>query len=80
MVVIGAGVVGTHALQMAVGAGARVTVLPDRNVDRLRQLDLVFGNRIAPRSPKRTPSTKSVLAADVVVGGVLVPAPRRRNW
>jgi alanine dehydrogenase len=45
VVVLGAGVVGTHALQMAVGMGARVTVL-DKNVDRLRQLDLVFGNRI----------------------------------
>ena len=43
--ILGAGVVGTHALQCAVGAGARVTVL-DKNVDRLRQLDLVFGNRI----------------------------------
>ena len=46
VVILGAGVVGTNALQMAVGLGARVTVL-DRNVDRLRQLDLVFGNRIA---------------------------------
>ena len=45
VVILGAGVVGTHALQCAVGAGARVTVL-DKNVDRLRQLDLVFGNRI----------------------------------
>ena len=45
VLIIGAGVVGTHALQMAVGMGARVTVI-DKNVDRLRQLDLVFGNRI----------------------------------
>src|SRR6476661_10619276 len=44
--ILGAGVVGTHALQMAVGAGARVTVL-DKSVDRLRQLDLVYGNQIA---------------------------------
>jgi alanine dehydrogenase len=46
VVIIGAGVVGTNALQMAVGTGARVTVL-DKNIDRLRQLDLVYGNRIA---------------------------------
>src|SRR6059058_1622745 len=46
IVIIGAGVVGTNALQMAVGTGARVTVL-DKNVDRLRQLDLAFGNRIS---------------------------------
>jgi len=37
--IIGAGVVGTHAMQMALGVGARVTVL-DKSVDRLRQLDL----------------------------------------
>ena len=46
VVIIGAGVVGTNALQMAIGMGARVTVI-DKSVDRLRQLDLVFGNRIA---------------------------------
>ena len=45
VLILGAGVVGTNALQMAVGLGARVSVF-DRNVDRLRQLDLVFGNRI----------------------------------
>ena len=45
VVILGAGVVGTNALQMAVGLGARVTVF-DRNIDRLRQLDLVYGNRI----------------------------------
>ena len=44
VVVIGAGVVGTNALQMAVGLGARVTVF-DRNIDRLRQLD-----KAGPRS------------------------------
>ena len=47
VVIIGAGVVGTNAMQMAVGTGARVTVL-DKNIDRLRQLDLVDGNWILP--------------------------------
>ena len=46
VMILGAGVVGTNALQMAVGLGARVTVF-DRNVDRLRHLDVGFGNRIA---------------------------------
>src|SRR5450830_1397764 len=45
IVIIGAGVVGSNALQMAVGTGARVTVL-DKNIERLRQLDLIFGNRV----------------------------------
>jgi alanine dehydrogenase len=72
VVVIGAGVVGTNALQMAVGMGARVTVL-DKNVDRLRQLDLVFGNRINTAYSNAQSIEETVLDADVVVGGVLVP-------
>ena len=72
VVVIGAGVVGTNALQMAVGMGARVTVL-DRNVDRLRQLDLVYGNRIATLFSTGHSVEEAVLCADLVIGGVLLP-------
>ena len=70
--IIGAGVVGTNALQMAVGLGARVTVL-DKNVDRLRQLDLVFGNRIHTVYSTAHGIEEAVLDADLVIGGVLVP-------
>lgn len=72
VVILGAGVVGTHALQMAVGLGARVTVL-DKNVDRLRQLDLVFGNRITTLHSTAQAVEEAVLAADLVIGGVLIP-------
>jgi alanine dehydrogenase len=72
VVIIGAGVVGTNALQMAVGAGARVSIL-DKNVDRLRQLDLVYGNRIETLYSNAHSIEESVLSADLVVGGVLVP-------
>ena len=72
VVVLGAGVVGTHALQMAVGLGARVTVL-DKNVDRLRQLDLVFGNRIHTVYSTGHSVEEAVLDAELVVGGVLIP-------
>jgi len=72
VVIIGAGVVGTNALQMAVGSGARVTVL-DKNVDRLRQLDLVFGNRIATRYSNAHAIEEALWSADLVIGGVLVP-------
>jgi alanine dehydrogenase len=71
VVIIGAGVVGTNALQMAVGLGARVTVL-DKSVDRLRQLDLVFGNRISTVYSTAASIEEAVLDADLVVGGVLV--------
>ena len=70
--IIGAGVVGTHALQMAVGLGARVTVL-DKNVDRLRQLDLVFGNRISTVYSSAQSVEDAVLDAELVIGGVLIP-------
>jgi len=72
VVVIGAGVVGTHALQMAVGLGARVTVL-DKNVDRLRQLDLVFGNRISTVYSTAQSVEDAVVDADLLIGGVLIP-------
>jgi alanine dehydrogenase len=72
VVVLGAGVVGTNALQMAIGMGARVTVL-DRSIDRLRQLDLVFGNCIATLHSTVSSVEEAVLAADLVIGGVLIP-------
>ncbi|WEF30855.1 alanine dehydrogenase [Pseudoduganella chitinolytica] len=70
--IIGAGVVGTNALQIAVGMGARVTVL-DKSVDRLRQLDLVFGNRVQTMYSNAHTIEEAVLDADLVIGGVLVP-------
>lgn len=70
--IIGAGVVGTNALQIAVGMGARVTVL-DKSVDRLRQLDLVFGNRVQTMYSNAHTIEEAVLGADLVIGGVLVP-------
>ena len=70
--IIGAGVVGSHALQMAVGLGARVTVL-DKNVERLRQLDLVWGNRISTLYSSAHALETAVVEADLVIGGVLIP-------
>ncbi len=72
IVIIGAGVVGTNAMQMAVGIGARVTVL-DKSIDRLRQLDLVYGNRISTQYSNAQSIEEAVLSADLVIGGVLVP-------
>ncbi|MDD2918679.1 alanine dehydrogenase [Rhodoferax sp.] len=72
VVILGAGVVGMNALQMAVGMGARVTVL-DKNVDPLRALDLVFGNRISTLYSTAHSVEEAVLDADLVIGGVLIP-------
>lgn len=78
VVILGAGVVGTNAVQMAVGLGARVTIL-DRNIDRLRSLDLIFGNRVETAYSTTHVVEARIAGADLVIGGVLIPgaaAPR----
>ncbi|MBV8273021.1 MAG: alanine dehydrogenase [Cupriavidus sp.] len=78
VVVIGAGMVGSNAVQIAVGMGARVTVL-DRNVDRLRDLAMVHGNRVVAIYSSADSLERAVITADAVIGAVLVPgaeAPR----
>jgi alanine dehydrogenase len=78
VVVIGGGVVGTHAARMAAGLGAEVSVL-DRSLPRLRQLDEMFLGRVRTRYSALETIEEEVFAADVVIGAVLVPgasAPR----
>ncbi len=70
--VLGGGVVGTHAARMAMGLGAEVTVL-DKSLPRLRQLDEVFGGRLRTAYASLDATEEAVLAADLVVGAVLVP-------
>ncbi|KZL21409.1 Alanine dehydrogenase [Pseudovibrio axinellae] len=70
-VVIGGGVVGAHAIEMAIGLGSDVTVL-DRNVDVLDALSARFGSRLKTVFSSRAALENEVLAADLVVGAVLV--------
>ena len=72
VVVIGGGVVGTHAARMAVGLGAEVTIL-DRSVPRLRVLDDMFDGRVRTVYSTSDALETEVIAADVVIGAVLVP-------
>jgi alanine dehydrogenase len=72
LVVIGGGVVGTHAARMAAGLGAEVTIL-DRSLPRLRQLDEMFLGRARTRFSAIETIEEEVFAADVVIGAVLVP-------
>ena len=72
IVVIGGGVVGTHAARMAAGLGAEVTIL-DRSLPRLRELDELFGGRVRTRFSTIDGVEEEVFAADVVIGAVLVP-------
>ena len=71
VVVIGGGVVGANAIMMALGMGADVTVL-DRNVDVLRGLARQFGAALKTVYSTRAALLEQVLAADMVVGAVLV--------
>ncbi|HEY1326296.1 MAG TPA: alanine dehydrogenase [Casimicrobiaceae bacterium] len=70
--ILGGGVVGTHATEIALGMGAQVTVL-DRNIDALRRLWSQFGTRLATAFSSRHAIERHVAAADLVIGGVLVP-------
>ena len=78
VVVLGGGVVGTHAIDIALGMGADVWVL-DRNVDVLRRLWSQFGRPLNTVFSTRDAIERHVIAADLVIGGVLIPgaeAPR----
>lgn len=70
--VVGGGVVGQNAVAMAVGLGARVTVL-DRNMDVLRRLDDLYGNRITTLFSTAQTLDQAVTESDLVVGSVLIP-------
>ncbi|RUO97907.1 alanine dehydrogenase [Hyphomicrobium sp.] len=71
VVVLGGGVVGTHAARMAAGLGAEVSII-DRSLPRLRQLDELFEGRVRTLASTMDTIENEVLAADVVVGAVLV--------
>lgn len=72
VVVVGGGMVGNNAAQMAVGLGADVTIL-DRNIDTLRSLNIQFGNTAKVIYSTADALEKEVLAADLVIGAVLIP-------
>ena len=71
VVVLGGGVVGTHAARMAAGLGADVTVL-DKSLPRLRELDELFEGRVRTRYSTIEAIETEVFAADAVIGAVLV--------
>ena len=72
VVVIGGGVVGTHAARVAAGMGADVTVL-DRSLPRLRYLDDVFGRDFRAVYSDAGTTAELIRDADMVIGAVLIP-------
>lgn len=72
VLILGGGVSGTNALEMAVGLQADVTVV-DRNARRLRELAAQYGNRIKTVYSTSEGIEQLVREADVVIGAVLIP-------
>ncbi|MFG1698471.1 alanine dehydrogenase [Nonomuraea sp. NPDC049309] len=75
VVVIGGGVSGLNAAQVAVGMGADVTVL-DTNIDRLRQIDAIYQGRLKTLVSTSYAIEQEVLQADLVIGAVLIPGAK----
>jgi alanine dehydrogenase len=75
VVIVGGGIVGTNAAKMAVGMGARVTII-DRSIDRLRYLDDIFGGRVTTEMSNSYNIANCVKKADLVVGCVLLPGAK----
>lgn len=72
VLVIGGGVVGVNAIQMALACGAQVTVI-DKSVERLQALDLQFGAKLNTVEATKAAIEENMLRADLVIGAVLVP-------
>ena len=70
--IIGGGIVGTNAAKMALGLGAKVTIV-DLNLNRLRELDDIFSGRVFTLASNSYNVERAVSEADLVIGGVLIP-------
>jgi alanine dehydrogenase len=70
--IIGGGIVGTNAAKIALGMGAKVTLI-DLNLNRLRELDDIFNGRVFTVASNSYNIERAVCEADLVIGGVLIP-------
>jgi alanine dehydrogenase len=70
--IIGGGVVGTNAARIALGLGAKTTLI-DMNLNRLRELDDIFGGRLYTLASNSYNIAQATREADLVIGGVLIP-------
>jgi len=75
VVILGSGTVGSNAAQMAVGLGAKVTIL-GRNSKRLAELESLFQGKIKTRQTSRQNIEEEISQVDLVIGAVLVPGAK----
>jgi alanine dehydrogenase len=76
--ILGGGIVGTNAARIALGFGAKTTLI-DVNLNRLRELEDIFGGRLYTLASNSYNIAQATREADLVIGGVLIPgatAPR----
>jgi len=72
VMVLGAGVVGSSAIKMAVGLGAQVFAF-DASIDALRRIDDLYGNRVTCIHSNKASIERHALEADLIIGAVLIP-------
>ncbi len=70
--ILGGGIVGTNAARIALGFGAKTTLI-DVNLNRLRELDDIFGGRLYTLASNSYNVAHATAEADLVIGGVLIP-------
>jgi alanine dehydrogenase len=70
--IIGGGIVGTNAAKMALGLGAKVTIV-DLSLNRLREIDDIFGGRVFTLASNAYNIERAACEADLLIGGVLIP-------
>ena len=70
--ILGGGIVGTNAARIALGFGAKVTLI-DANMNRLRELDDIFGGRLYTLASNSYNISHATREADLVIGAVLIP-------
>jgi len=70
--IIGGGIVGTNAAKIALGMGAKVTLV-DLNLNRLRELDDIFSGRLYTLASNAYNLERVAIEADLLIGGVLIP-------
>ncbi len=75
VLVLGGGIVGTHAAQMACGLGAKVYIL-DINLDRLRYLSEIMPGNCFPMMSSPALIRELIQEADLVIGAVLLPGAK----
>ncbi|MGI4755840.1 MAG: alanine dehydrogenase [Janthinobacterium lividum] len=72
VVIIGGGIVGTNAAKMALGLGAKVTII-DLSLNRLREIDDIFNGRVYTLASNPYNIARAAAEADLLIGGVLIP-------